>query len=69
MIFFLNIHKTALFIAVEKENIEIVQFLLSIPSIDVNKKCILICIFKLHFLENICLISFHEKCFLIQFII
>ena len=36
MKFYLKINKTALFLAIEKENIEIVKLLLSNKNIDVN---------------------------------
>ena len=39
--FISNIYQTALHIAIEKENIEIIQLLLSHPDIDINCKCIL----------------------------
>lgn len=38
----INTQKTALHIAIEKENIEIVKLLLSRPEIDINILCILI---------------------------
>ena len=38
----IDIQKTALHIAIEKENIEIVKLLLSHPEIDINILCILI---------------------------
>ena len=41
MIFFININQTPLHIATEKENIEIINLLLSNPNIDINCKCIL----------------------------
>lgn len=39
-VIFIDIHKTALYIAVEKENIDIVQLLLKQPEIDINTLCI-----------------------------
>ena len=43
MKFFLYLfHKTALFMAIEQDNIDIVKILLEVPTIDVNIMCILI---------------------------
>lgn len=41
---FVFIHKTALHLAIEKENIEIIQLLLNNDKIDVNSKAISILI-------------------------
>ena len=54
-IFFLKNYKTALYSAVEKENIEIIKLLLSNDQIDVNYLCILI----LNFIK-FKIISFNE---------
>lgn len=64
MKFFIYIHKTALNVAIDKENIEIVKTLLSYPKIDVNIVIILfsfsqysrltfLIIFKINFLNVI----------------
>ena len=50
------VYKTAFYLAVEKENIEIVKLLLSNDALDVNTRYILCCVFlyyyKFHFSQN-----------------